>query len=220
MMQLLRRHYFLQKICSILGMGMLVVVLLYVKAYTSAHQALARGEVAYHDGNMQEAIMQYERTIKWYTPLNASVQLAVERLWSIGTEAEQRADASLALQAYQALRSSLYAVQSVYLPYRDWIPKSEAKIATLMAHTARTQEQATLAPDTARFTQMLQRHVGVSVGWSILTEIGFIGWVGATVGLLWYAMSSQGIWVWRQGLLWGCGIVVSFTAWIIGMLYA
>jgi hypothetical protein len=222
MTQPLQRHDLFQKILSVLCIGVLVVAMLYVKAYTSALQALARGEAAYQSGKRQEAILNYEQTIKWYTPLSSSVRLAVERLWSIGTEAEQHADAPLALQAYQALRSSLYAVQSFYLPYRDWIPKSEAKIASLMAQTARTQarERATLAPDTARFTQMLQRHVGANVGWSILAEIGFISWVGATVGLLWYAVSSHGTWVWRQGLLWGSGIAVGFTTWIIGMLYA
>jgi hypothetical protein len=222
MMQPLQRHYLLQKILSVLGIGVLVVAMLYVKAYTSAQQAFARGEAAYQSGQMTDAITNYERTIKWYTPLSSSGRLAVERLWGIGTEAEQHADAPLALQAYQALRSSLYAVQSFYLPYRDWIPKSEAKIAALMAQTAQTQDQdqAKLAQDTARFTQMLQRPVGAHVGWSILTEIGFIGWVGATVGLLWYGVSSHGTWVWRQGVLWGSGIVVSFTLWIVGMLWA
>jgi hypothetical protein len=68
-------------------------------------------------------------------PFSPWVRLAVERLWDIGTQAEAGNDVSLALQAYQGLRSSLYAVQSFYLPYRHWIPKSDAKIAALMART-------------------------------------------------------------------------------------
>jgi hypothetical protein len=177
------------------------------KVAYSARQEFVRGEEAYRSGKLGEAIVHYERAIQWYTPFSGAVRRAVRRLWEIGTVAEQQAKPKLALEAYQALRGSLYAVQSFYLPYRRWIPKSEAKIAVLMARSARTGEpDATKrARDTARFARMLQRDVAPGVGGSILVEIGFLGWIGATVGFICRAFTSRGTWVWRRGLLWGGG---------------
>jgi len=142
-------------------------------------------------------------------------------LWQLGTEAEARGEWHLALEAYQALRASLYAVQSFYVPYQSWIPKTEARIAPLLAKTKAGTEQdaAKLAQDTARFAMQLQRHVGPHLGWSVLVEIGFLGWVGMTVGLIWYVVDEQGHFARRQGLLWGSGLALCFALWLIAMRF-
>ena len=56
-----------------------------------------------------------------------------------------------------------------------------------------------LAQDTARFTIQLQRHVGPHLGWLTLAAIGFLGWVGATVGLIWYVVDEAGNWPGDRG---------------------
>jgi len=147
------------------------------------------------------------------------VQRSVERLWQLGTEAEARGEISLALEAYQTLRSSLYTVQSFYIPYQSWIPKSEARIAPLLAKTKAGEEhnEDQLLQGTARFALQLQRHVGPHLGWSILLEVGFLGWVGATVGLIWYVVDEAGNFARRQGLLWESLIAIFFALWLIGM---
>ena len=133
-MHLWQPHPALHSVLCIVGLLVIFVVILYAKvAYKPPKFAL--GEDAYAHGEYKRAITHYERTIKWYTPLSAVVQRAVERLWQLGTEAETRGEISLALEAYQTLRSSLYAVQSFYIPYQNWIPKSEARIAPLLART-------------------------------------------------------------------------------------
>lgn len=208
--------------CSALRIVVLLVafvVILYAKVAYNASQDFALGENAYTHGEYKRAITHYERTIKWYTPLSTAVQRAVERLWQLGTEAEARGEISLALEAYQTLRSSLYAVQSFYIPYQSWIPKSEARIAPLLAKTKAGEEhnEDQLAQDTARFAMQLQRHVGPHLGWSILLEIGFLGWVGATVCLIWYVVDETGNFAQRQGLLWGSLIAIFFALWLIGM---
>ena len=118
--------------------------------------------------------------------------------------------------------SSLYAVQSFYIPYQSWIPKSEERIAPLLAKTKAGEEPnaAKLAQDTARFAMQLQRHVGPHLGWSMLVEISFLGWVGATVGLIWYVVDEAGHFARRQGLLWGSLIAAFFALWLIGMRLA
>src|SRR5262245_34340367 len=197
------------------------VVILYAKVAYNANQDFALGEDACTHGEYKRAITHYERTIKWYIPLSTAVQRAVERLWQLGTEAEARGEVSLALEAYQTLRSSLYAVQSFYIPYQSWIPKSEARIAPLLAKTKAGEEQGEdkLAQDTARFAMQLQRHVGPYLGWSVLVELGFLGWVGATVGLIWYVVDAQGNFARRQGLLWGSLIALFFALWLISMRF-
>ena len=218
-MHLWQRYPALRSALRIVGLLGAFVVILYAKVAYNASQDFAFGEEAYTHGEYKAAITHYERTIKWYTPLSTVVQRAVERLWQLGTEAEARGEFSLALEAYQTLRSSLYAVQSFYIPYQSWIPKSEARIAPLLAKTKAGEEpnEDKLAQDTARFTMQLQRHVGPHLGWSILLEIGFLGWVGATVGLIWYVVDEAGNFARRQGLLWGSLIAVFFTLWLIGM---
>ena len=195
------------------------VVMLYAKVAYNANRDFARGEESYRHGEYKVAITYYERTIKWYTPFSTVVQPAVERLWQLGAEAEARGEVSLALEAYQTLRSSLYAVQSFYIPYQSWIPKSEARIAPLLAKTkaGTEQQEDKLAQDTARFAMQLQRHVGPYLGWSVLVEIGFLGWVGATVGLIWYVVDEQGHFARRQGLLWGSLLAIFFALWLISM---
>ena len=207
------------RVCSLL---IAFIALLYAKTAYHARQDFALAEEAYTWGDHKAAITHYERTIKWYTPFSTVVRRAVERLWQLGTEAEARGDVSLALEAYQTLRSSLYAVQSFYIPYHAWIPKSEARIAPLLAKSKAGPEPEAdrLAQDTARFTMQLQRHVGPHLGWSILVEIGFLGWVGATVGLIWQVVDEQGKFAPRRGALWGSLLALCSALWLIGMRLA
>jgi len=213
--------YFLRQVVRILGVLLFLAAVLVVKVTYNARQEFARGEEAYTYGAYNAAITHYERTIKWYTPFSKTVQRAVERLWQLGTEAETREDWPLALEAYQSLRSSLYAVQSFYVPYQSWIPKSEEHIAPLLAKTKIGAEPRAdkLVQDTTRFAMQLQRHVGPHLGWSILVEIGFLGWVGATVSLIWYVVDQDGNFAQRQGLLWGSLLAVFFALWVVSMRF-
>jgi hypothetical protein len=74
-----------------------------------------------------------------------------------------------------------------------------------------------LAQDTGRFAMQLQRRVGPHLGWSILVELGFLGWVGATVGLIWYVVDEAGNFARRRGVLWGSLIALFFALWLISM---
>ena len=213
---------FLRYVAPLLGVLLFLAAVLVVKVTSSAKQELAIGEGAYTRGAYDVAITHYERAIKWYTPFSKTVRHAVEHLWQLGTEAETRGDWHLALTAYQSLRASLYAVQSFYIPYQSWIPKTEERIAPLLAKTKAGEEPNAdkLAQDTARFAMQLQRHVGPHLEWSILLEIGFLGWIGATVGLIWYVVDETGNFARRQGLLWGSLIAIFFALWLIGMRLA
>jgi hypothetical protein len=203
----------------LLGVLLFLAAVLVVKVTYHARQECARGEEAYGRAAYHVAITHYARAIKWYTPASSAVRQAVERLWQLGTEAETRGDWPLALEAYQSLRSSLYAVQSFYVPYQSWIPRTEERLAPLLAKTkaGTEQQEDKLAHDTARFAMQFRRDVGPHLGWSVLVEIGFLGWVGATVGLLWQVVDAQGNFAPRQGVLWGSLLALGFALWLIAM---
>ena len=203
-------------------LGLLIVALLGKVLYHS-WQDYRRGEDAYAQQRYQDAVMHYERAIKWYAPFNPMVQRAIDRLWSMASEAEQRGDRLLALEASRSLRASLYAIQSLYLPYQPWIPKTEAMIARLMAETMPAESSPGadhLARQTAQFTQMLRQHRTSSTAGMVLTEVGFLCWIGATMGFIWRAFAPPGQSFGRQGAAWGGAIVGFFLLWIVGMLLA
>lgn len=221
-MQFWKRYRWLRVALSLLLLAVLFIAIFFIKSAIEARNTYHHAEAAYKQGKADEARLYYERTIKFHTPWSPTTPRAIERLWQLGSTAEGQGNTLLALAAYRSLRSSLYSIQSMYSPYKPWIPKSESKIATLMAHTIAVQQQNTVqrAQDTAKFLHQLQRPTGPHLGWTIVTEIGFLGWIGATIGFIWCASTPTGGWSWRPGLLWGGGGVVCFTLWIIGMLFA
>ena len=91
-----------------------------------------KGEEAIAKGDIIAAISAYEASIHMYTPLSPIIGRSTERLWKLAQDLEQRGDAAKALLAYRALRSSFYAVRSLYTPGKDWIIRCDSRIAALV----------------------------------------------------------------------------------------
>ena len=90
------------------------------------------GEQAIRNGDVIAAISAYEASIHMYTPLSPLVDRSAERLWKMGQDLEQKGDSAKALLAYRALRSSFYAVRSLYAPGTEWIGRCDNRIAALV----------------------------------------------------------------------------------------
>jgi hypothetical protein len=212
----------IRQITLALGAVLTACVFFAVTVAYRSQQEFARAEAALQSGDYAGAITHYERSIKWYLPYSGSVRRAVARLWDIGVAAEARADTAQALTAYRTLRGSLFAIQSFYVPYSEWIPKCEARIAALLPDTMQGNYKARASHDQhrARFLQMFERNPSPQLGWSLLLELGFLAWMGGTIGLIWNVDIRDGRWVWRYGWGWSSGIALGFAAWVIGMLYA
>jgi hypothetical protein len=60
----------------------------------------------------------------------------------------------------------------------------------------------------------------MSVTWSVVSQIGFWGWVLATVGFIFRAMPARDTFRGRAAVCWGGGVVVFYVVWVIGMLNA
>ncbi|ETW93605.1 MAG: hypothetical protein ETSY1_38470 [Candidatus Entotheonella factor] len=204
-------------------MGIVVTLsLFFIKVKKESRQELVRAESELQSGRHREAVLHYERAIMWYTPFSRDVHRSINRLWEIGDQAEASRDDSLALYAYRSLRASLYSIRSFYQPYQDWIAKCDVRIVNLMAieKAGPNAQPAEIEKHRARYAHMHARKLGPKLGGVILTEIGFFGWVGATLGLIWYGLSSQGNWLWRPCVWWGSGVVLFLTTWVIGLLLA
>ena len=117
--------------------GVLILLLLtamvWVKTYAEGRHYYQEGEKEYAQGNLKDAITDYETSIHMYTPLAGYVPKSAQRLWEIGQGFEGAGQFDWALIALRSLRSSFYAVRSFYTPYQDWIDRSEAEIEKCLA---------------------------------------------------------------------------------------
>lgn len=100
-----------------------------------------RGEDALAKGDVIAAISGYEASIHMYTPLSPLVNRSSERLWQLAQTLEQKGDYHKALVAYRSLRSSYYAIRSLYSPGLDWISRSDKRIEILVRATNSNQAQ-------------------------------------------------------------------------------
>ncbi|OGR29031.1 MAG: hypothetical protein A2X83_07380 [Desulfuromonadales bacterium GWD2_54_10] len=56
--------------------------------------------------------------------------------------------------------------------------------------------------------------------WSFILLVGMLGWMASTLVFVFKAFPSRGRFETRPALKWGCVVVASFIAWIVGLLNA
>ncbi|MDH3975997.1 MAG: hypothetical protein OEV42_17115 [Deltaproteobacteria bacterium] len=124
------------KVLKVIGQLVAVLLVMFVmiwgRAYYSQQKFYADGEVALAAKNYKDATTGYEWAIRMYTPFSGKVKDSCEKLWFIGNEYEKQGKLDWALITYRSLRSSIYAIKSFYMPYKEWIPKTDAKIAKIL----------------------------------------------------------------------------------------
>jgi len=79
----------------------------------------------------------------------------------------------------------------------------------------------------ASLEELRQKHLAILTQkdrpdyfWSIVLEIGFFGWVGATIGFIMQVFKGEKGFVTRRALGWGTLFLISYFIWIVGMLKA
>lgn len=115
------------------GAAILAICLLLFAASTwwRMQTQFTLGEQAFRRGDFPGAVAGYESAIHMYLPFHPTIELAAQRLWSIGELNERQGDISRALIAYRALRSSFYADHWLVTPGRNWISRCDGKITLL-----------------------------------------------------------------------------------------
>ncbi len=56
--------------------------------------------------------------------------------------------------------------------------------------------------------------------WAAVVEIGFLGWIGATIAFIFRAISKDNKFIGKKALFWGVLMGVCYTLWIIGLVKA
>ncbi|MDY0300940.1 MAG: hypothetical protein RBQ99_05050 [Trichlorobacter sp.] len=110
-----------------------ILALLLVFSATNKRQQVQflAGENSHKNGDFMAAVTGYESTIRMYLPFSNKPEKAAKQLWEMADKAEQAGDTDHALFAYRALHSSWSAVYCLFQPGKDWIKRSELKIAAL-----------------------------------------------------------------------------------------
>lgn len=58
----------------------------------------------------------------------------------------------------------------------------------------------------------------MSTLWAAMVEVGFLGWVAATLGLIFRAIGKDNKFNGRRALFWGSLVAVFYAIWIIGLV--
>jgi hypothetical protein len=207
----------------ILGLVAMALVMVWVRAFFDSMRAYQRGEAHLAQNQQVNAITFFDRAIHWYTPLNPYVQRSAERLWQISMEAEHQGDIRLALIATRTIRSGFYSATSVYTPGKDWIRKCDVRISELMAmERTNTRGVPSFSPESPAKSPERQKAKHVSTFWRIIVEIGFLGWIGSTLGFIIFACQDdrKATFLTSRGLWWSSIALIFFALWILGMVKA
>jgi hypothetical protein len=188
----------------------------------SARHELATGEGLLQRGDREGAVVHLRRAARWYAPFSPYHVLALSRLSEIGHAAEQAGESALALSAYRAVRGSILATRSLYVPERARLEAANQRIALLMAHEPAPGMDAGKTPE-----QLRQEHLalltpipGPNVFWSVVVLLGFACWVGAAFAFSVRAIDEEDRWVLPEVRRWSGLIVLGFGAFVLGMVLA
>jgi hypothetical protein len=206
----LRKNRVSGVIVKTLAFALLLLVILWVRVFYGSMQDYGRGETLLKENQIIRAITYFDRSLHWYAPLNPYVQKSAQRLWEIGDRAERDGDLKLAFIAFSTIRSGFYGSSHFVVPGKQWIERSESRIRSL----TRLDEKGKLLPD--------QKVNPPDVFWTVVLEIGLLGWIGAAFVLifLWAGGAKEPRPRYGSPLLWLIAAAACFSLWIMGMFKA
>lgn len=211
-------HKFQPRLIIIVILIMLVSTMgkIYVNAVAELHQAdeFARG------GALSDAVTHYERAIHWYLPGAGVHDRAAEGLWKIAGHYESIGDLENAVNGYRLLRGAFYATRSFFTPGQKWIALCDGKISHIMALQqpySESDKAKTFAQRKAEALTKLTADKPPYVRWVLLGETGFCGWLACAFMFIVRALTPSGKILANQALFWGCGIVLFYALWLLGL---
>jgi len=148
---------------------------------------------------------------------------SIQALWEIGTNAENQGDSDLALDAFQSITSSLYSTRSFYTPHQEWIAKCEDRIAAIRAKQEEVRSPNQGIPFEKRKEEalkILRMKTAPDVFWSMMVEVGFLGWIGCVIGFILRVFIGNKGFNSKRAVFWGVLIIFFYALWIAAMLRA
>ena len=206
----------------ILGLIAIFLIMVWAGAFYGSMKAYQKGETYLKGQQYIKAITFFDRSIHWYTPFNPYVRRSAERLWEIGNHAEGQGDIKLALIAFRTIRRGFYAARSFITPGKSWIEKCDLKISSLVMMEEKERKGTDYSMSSKRTIPQGQEIVGPSIFWSIILEIGFLGWIGSIIGFIIFILGrkGEGSYLHYPAFIWIGLTFVFFVLWIVGMVKA
>ncbi|MFC1838817.1 hypothetical protein ACFL1N_04495 [Thermodesulfobacteriota bacterium] len=213
-----RSFKFTFRIIALIVIGL---ILIWGRAFYGSISDYHKAETYNNSNQIIRAINFYDRSIHWYVPFNIYIQKSAERLWEIGEEAEEKDDIKLALIAFRTIRRGFYASRSIYQPGSEWIKRCDARIDYLNGLVSNGEKAASGSSGIEKWPVTENRKdVNPNIAWTIILEIGFIGWIGSVICFIFslsrtkederYPVSSV--------ITYTVITIIFFAAWVFGMM--
>jgi hypothetical protein len=192
------------------------------RAHRAAAQKRSAGDLGGAREHEEEAVARWRRAARWYVPGAPHVGAAYDRLEALAQAASVAGERDLSLMAWRAVRSSVLATRSFYLPERARLGRANAEIATLMA----ASEDPASGPSRDQAARrawhlgLLERDESPRVGWAVLALLGFGAWVGGGFLFAWRGLGESDRLVPRVAARAGALIVVGLLVWALALYRA
>lgn len=211
-----------RKAVVILGVIGICLAVVATRAVWEGRAALADGDAAAEEGDLPRAIALWRRAARWYVPLAPHVGDAYDRLESIGAEAEERGDVSLALAAWRGVRGSILATRSFFTPHADRLEPANLRIANLMARSEgdAADPGKTEAERASWHHALLARDEAPSVPWVLIALVGMALWIGGGVYFVFRGVTADDRMVGRAAATAGVMIAAGLFVWMLGLYQA
>lgn len=110
-----------------------LLVAIYLKVYIRSRRTFSEAERRLHRGQIKQAIARYSDAIRWYTPGNRYVSVAIMRLENLGAHAYQSGKLEQAQLVYESLYSALSSIRGPYQPHRKHREACQKHLSHLLA---------------------------------------------------------------------------------------
>ena len=180
-------------------------------------------EKYYSESNWKLAIREYDIAMHFYTPWSPYIEKSAAKLWQIGEMFEKQDKPDWANIAYSSIRSSFYASRSLYTPGKSWISKCDDKIADLnikMLISEGSIKPGEAEAEKKKYLYVMKVDRAPGPFWSLLVEIGFLGWVGSVIFIIFKGFDYNGKIQKRDSLYGLISFFVTFIIWIAALLKA
>ncbi len=205
---------------SIGTFGLLILGAIVLRVLIGSMIEYHRGDAASVHHDLDQAMVHYERSLRWYLPGNPyaraslhSMAVVCQRKHGAAQEKGVEAAAQDAYNCYQRTRSAILSTRSLYTPFSKELGELEERMVRASKKLGYPEEL--MRADLAR------RHEA-HPWWSLLAVLAMAGWIGAAAASLWFGLDPEtGRVAWSRRLLFsGAGFAMSFALWLLALFLA
>ncbi len=210
------------KIKEISLIALILLLMVFIRIFIGSFLEYSKANDLKVQGKYDFAVIHYTRAVRWYTPFNPFVKKSLKELSLIASEYEKNNDHINALHTWEDLRSAIYSVRSFYTPFKDYIKISNDRIANIRTNNGISGLAAgneTKSQTRKRILKQLRKDYAPSTFFSILSLLGFFGWIASTLCFIFFVLGSDNA-NRRKALILGVSFFVFYILWLMGLAKA